>query len=379
MGAKFKAVIHSRALRLLLIVLVIVAIAAIGVSQHLQKRAASLEYAVSQFNEALAVDNLEKLAQMVDVGSLSEKLATAWVAAQPDVGQDAQQRYRNTVRRKLQFLFAKKPVGGHEPAKHGNAEEKNPDKAPDNAQADRLKEIAPLDNEIFNILKLPTQILPPNFLNQLKAHPLVIQAQDENAAILSTKVDHAQLKHSFILRLAMQRTDRGWRVNDFSNTDQLVKEFLDQLNAVKNEAMEAFEQENARQQLLMNTYYHIGSCRAVVFPPDAAAGVVRLRITLKGSNLGERDALASGSVCDMFDQSGVKVASLRVENTRVVNAGTTFDHAWFFNFEERYPELDALLAAGRVRCVATPSTVSLVRGIMLRTRDVNDLPGVQLE
>ncbi|MDR2726852.1 MAG: hypothetical protein LBC10_02515, partial [Deltaproteobacteria bacterium] len=346
-----------------------------GVALYLHKRAATVEYAVRQINEAVAAGEVEQLERWVDFAGLSDRLAASMAGVQPGAGQDARQRYRSIVQHKLQEVFAK-GGGGHGGGGglgggHGGG-------SPAGAPVHIPDQIVPMEDEVFDILKKPIRIVPQNLLEQLKERPLTIQVQDEDMAILSTTVEHAALKQDFVLRLVMRRTDQGWRLNSFGNSDQLVGGFLNRISELQTVALEAFEQENDRQRLLMDTYYSVDACQAAVFPPDAA-GVARLRITLKGNNLGERDMLTSGMLCEMFDRSGAKLASLRLENNRVVAAGGAFEHAWFYNFEEQYAEVKALIAAGTVRCVATPTAVSLGRGSMLHLRNAKDFPGVRLE
>ena len=368
---KLETALRSRKCRLILCGLGIAAIMLAGVWLYFQKRAASVEYAVAQLNQAIASNNVEQLARMVDFYGLSAKLGAAMAEASPEdgaeVNSDARQRCQDAVQRKLLNIFSQEG-GDVAPALPAQsvARPENPDLA------------VAMYNEIFDILRKPTSILPPNFLSQLKDRPLAIHARDDNTAILSTTVEHAQLKHVFSINLAMQRNDQGWRVSGLADSARLVNEFWDLVKESKNRALEAIAQENDRQRLLMNTYYNIRTCRSALFPPDAG-GVTRLRVTVEGSNLGERDIFASGSKCDLLDRNDVRIASLRLENTRTVKAGERFEHGWFYSFLEDFPEVEALVAAGEVSCVATATTVLLGRGSVLYFRDPEEFPGVRLE
>ena len=380
-----KRALRTRKVQLALAGIGVAALVLAGVHVYLQKRAATLEYAVAQLNEAIAKGNIEELARRVDFVALSRDLAAAIAAVQSDSASGAQQSYQDIVQKRLLALFAQGGEGsggGHAPAaeapKSGHAPEGEAAGGHAPPAGAGAPPPAPMDAPVFDILKKPIHILPPDLLAQLQAHPFAIQAADADAAILMTTLEHAQIHQEFTLRLGMHRTAEGWRVTGISRPEQFVRTFTDRIKTLEAEAVEAFEQENARIASLMSTYYHIDSCASVLFPPDSS-GVVRLRVSLKGSNMGERDLVAAAAVCSLLGPAEDKLASLRLENTRAVKVGETFEHAWFYNFEERYPEVDALVAAKDVRCTAETSAVSMGRGVLLYPRKLKDLPGVRLE
>jgi hypothetical protein len=349
---------------------------AFGIRFYVQKKKASLEYAIEQLNLGIAAGNVEQLATVVDFASLSADLAADIMAIRPadgsDSGDDARQRCQQAVRQKLEAVLGGKKEGGERGHPMAGGEPPPPGAGPDQALA--------LEDPVFTILKEPTPILPPNLLEQIRSHPPALQVRDENTAILATTVTHDVLNREFVLRLTMQRENTGWRLVGLGNGTQVVGDFMGRINEMKARAVDAFNQENDRQRLLMNTYDHVGSCRSVLFL-HGSGGVVQMRVTLEGMNMGDRDLFASGSTCDLFDRKNAKIASLRLENVRTVAAGEHFEHGWFYNFEdgERPPQVDAIIAAGEVHCKATPTTVSLGKGSMLYLHDIKDWPGVKLE
>ncbi len=362
---KVRRLARSRKARLAAVGFVAVALVGLGVFLLLQYRASTLGYTLNRLNQAVATRNVEELARRVDFVSLSHGLALVIAEATDRQNAEAVFSMEHDIQQMLLELFTGKAEKGEESRL-----------PPGYTPPERQK--APLDDPVFDILKKPTHVVPPNLLEQLVARPFALQAEEGDLAVIETAVEHPQLGIELPVRLSLLRDPQtGWQVHDIANAPELVALFLDRVKQMEQDAQAAFEAENDRLLALMNTYYHVESCRAVLFPPDAD-DVVRLRLVLTGRNLGERELVASATMGELLDQDGAVIGTLRLENVRSVRAGDTFEHAWFYSFENRYPEVVAMLEAKSVSCRAIPATVSLGKGQLLYPRKLEDLPGVRI-
>jgi hypothetical protein len=361
---------RSRKGRILLGVLVAALGVIAAVAVHVVRQQSTLEYAVRGLNEAIRQGDRAALAERVDFVNLSEKLAQAVLArmpdAGPDAGEDALPRYQDAVQRRLLEIFSS-----------GTAE------AGRNAAGKNAPPVAgrPLEDPVFNILREPLAVLPGNLLEQLREHPFAIQRQDRDVAILATAVDHPDLEQSFEIRLTAVRTEGTWRITQVSNARQLTDAFLDKVDELKGKAVHAFEEENARILSLVGAYYHVDSCRPVLFvpSPEQKNGIVQLRVTISGSNMGKQEIIASAVIAEFADRNGRFLTSMRLENQRAVKPGESFVHAWFYDFEEEFAEVETLRQADGVFCTARPINVSMGRATMLYPRDIADFPGVRFK
>lgn len=371
-----RGALASRKVRLALAGVCVLAAIGAGVSAFLHQRSLTANYALNQLNEAIKTGNAPALERLVDVAALASGFANNLVAALPPDAensspQEARAHYQHLVQAKLLAALGLGEKGEGEKGKGEGA------KTPAHGGTPGAP-ARPLDDPVFDILREPVVLLPANLVEQLRAHPFTMQTEDGDLAIITTTVEQPRLKLHVVLRLGMRRTANGWRVTELAGGEQIAREVMDAVQQLKTKANEAFAQENERINSLMNTYYHIESCKAVVFPPSGS-GEVRLRITLTGRNMSERDVVNSAAICTLTDSQNKKLAALRLENTREIKAEAAFEHAWFYTFETMYPEVKALLDADAVHCHAEAAAVSLGKGSLLYPRKLQDFPGVRLE
>lgn len=349
---------RSRKVRLALAGVGVLVCAAIGAVIFMQQQKRTPEYALERLNEAVATRNLEQLARLVDFVSLSQDLADAVLETglQPDEFTAA--TLQTAVQRRLLQLFSSPLV----------ATEEEPPARPR----------GPLDDPVYDILRKPVHVLPPSLMSQLIAKPFTMLAEGDDVVGLETTIEHPQLQLSAPLRLIMRKRAGQWIVTGVSNSRAITGVFSEKVKDLKQAATEAFDAENRRVRSLMHTYYAITECRPILFPPDAS-GVVRFRLVLSGKNGGDRELVSSASHCIIMNQQGEHIGTLRLENTRAVTPGDTFEHAWFYTFEQRYPEVEAMLSGGELSCRADPVLVSLGRGSVLYPRKLEDFPGLRFE
>jgi hypothetical protein len=361
-----RALMRSRKGRILLGVLVAALGLVAAVAVHVVRQRSTLEYAVRGVNEAIRQKDRVALAGYVDFVNLSEKLARAVLARTPDAGEDDLPRYQDAVQRHLLEIFSpeaavagKNAIGANAPSAAGR----------------------PLEDPVFNILREPLAVLPGDLLEQLQERPFAIQRQDRDVGILASSVDHPDLEQSFEIHLTAVRADGTWRITQVSNARQLADAFLDKVDELKGKAVHAFEEENARILSLVGAYYHVDDCRPVLFvpSPEQKDGIVQLRVTISGSNMGKQEIVASAVIADFADRNGRFLTSMRLENQRAVKPGESFVHAWFYDFEEEFAEVETLRQADGVFCTARPVNVSMGRATMLYPRDIDDFPGVRFK
>ena len=360
-------VTRNRAVRLGALGLLLILLIGAGVFAFLQYRASTVDYALKQLNLGIAARNVETVTHLVDFVSLSRGLATAIVELSENPTADSLSSTEHRIQEALLRLFTGKGSA------HAPEEPRTP---PGYTPPERPK--SPLDDPIFDILRKPTHVLPADLMDQLVAKPFTLLASEDHLAVVETRMEHPRLELSLPLRLTLiKENDTGWQVREIAGVRELVNQFWQCIETLKQDAMIAFEAENSRVESLMNTYYNVENCKAILFPPDPT-NVVRLRLVLTGTNLGDRELVASASRCEILDQTDTVLGTLRLENIRAVRAGESFEHSWFYNFEQHYPEVKAMLAAESLSCRALPATVSLGKGQLLYPRKIEDLPGVQL-
>jgi hypothetical protein len=353
---RVRKLLRSRKVRLGLAGLCVLVCVGVGALVFMQRQKLTPEYALDRLNQAIATRNLEELAGLVDFVSLSQGFAAAIVETRIQPENLTATDLQLAVQRRLLVLFASAPA----PEEEAQA-------------APRAK--GPLDDPVFDILKKPTHVLPPTMMAQLIAKPFAITIEDEDVVALETTIEFPQLQLVEPLRLLMRNGPDGWMVTAVSNSRALAGAFAEKIRSRETAAKEAFAAENHRVIALMHTYYNVTECRPILFPPDSN-DVVRLRLILSGKNGGDRELISSASRCTIMNQQGEAIGALRLENTRAVPSGDLFEHAWFYTFEQRYPEVERMLAGGELSCAVEPVLVSLGRGSVLYPRKLEDWPGV---
>ena len=163
--------------------------------RHYQFRQTA-EFAFSQLKDALRPVKPADLAVRVDFAAITKPLVKAVVQHYPALKQGPNQT--RDLSDMIQIGLLKQARLKEEPAK------------------EETDEVARL--------KTPLYLLPPTFYTQL-AETLTLQNPTDTTALIAAKVRHPVLNKEFSILLRMDKTPEGWRVDDFVNAEDIVRQF----------------------------------------------------------------------------------------------------------------------------------------------------------
>ncbi len=339
---KFK--ISKKIIILVVLVVSLLSTAYFVASHYITKYYQQPKFAVEKINLAIAMEDKVTLESFINLKTVVDKIAndlTPYLKGEEkniSVKQRSEEIFENLYKIVFGPRLPKPKV--EEPKEGEEAEGAKP--APKPKEEPKPK---------FEILKTSPTIIPPGMMDDFVANPFILQAFDEEHAVIVSKVQHHQLPITFEIKLAMQLIDGQWKIIEFSNFDKMAVHYLNTVNAETEKALMAIEAENDRVFAYVNEHYDVSSCSANIFGPDKY-GIIHLRINLNGMNKGVDDLVASSVFVSFSDGNNKKLSTMRVENPNRVPGESTFKHEFSFTFESNVNEAVQLLNAGDLKCTA---------------------------
>ena len=333
--ASFVAFIRKHTFVLAAILLVILA-AVGGYSgwRHYQYRQTA-EFAFAQIKDALHPAKPTDLALRVDFAAITKPLVQAVAQHYPNLkAGPAQARDLSDL---MQVGLLKQARVKEEPAK------------------EETDEIARL--------KTPLYVLPPTFYTQLAA-TLTLQNPTETTALIAAKVRHPVLNKEFSLLLRMDKTAEGWKVDDFVNAQDVVRQFRE----YQVERMVAQRQiildKNAKIKTRMEEILPIKSC-------TASAGVISdgktllVVVNVQGKNNGTVMISNMDLSVKICAPDGTELMHRFLNAVQPTVPGEAFERNWTIEMEGNSDLGKAILSARKLSCEASWKTLGLANGEVL--------------
>lgn len=302
--------------------------------RHYQYRQTA-EFAFSQIKDALHPAKPADLALRVDFGAITKQLVQAVAQQYPNLKKGPNQT--RELSDMIQVGLLKQARVKEEPAK------------------EETDEVARLKTALY--------VLPPTFYTQLGA-TLTLQNPTETTAFIAAKVRHPVLNKEFSLLLRMDKTTEGWRVDDFVNAEEVVRQFRE----YQVERMVAQRQiildKNANIKKRMEETLPIKSC-------TVSAGLISdgktllVVINVQGKN--------NGTV--MISNMDLSAKICRADGTELLHrflnvvqptvAGENFERNWTIEMEGDSALGKAIQSARKLTCEASWKTLGLANGEVL--------------
>ena len=302
--------------------------------RHYQYRQTA-EFAFSKIKGALHPANPAELARYVDFGAVTKSLVKAVVQHYPALRQGPNQL--RELGDMVQIGLLKQARAKEEPAK------------------EETDEIARL--------KTPLYVLPPTFYTQLW-ESLSLHNPTETSAFIAAKVRNPVLNREFSFLLRMDKTPDGWRVDDFVNADDVVRQFRE----YQVERMVAQRQiildKNAKIKKRMEEMFPIQSC-------TASAGLISdgktllVVVTAKSKNNGTAmigNVDLSAKICA---PDGTELMHRFLNAVQPTYPGHDFERSWTIEIDGESDLGKAIVSARKLTCEASWKTLGLANGEVL--------------
>ena len=317
-----------------ILLLILAAVGGYSGWRHYQFRQ-SAEFAFSQIKDALRPAKPAELAKRVDFGAITTQLVKAVAQHYPALKQGPNQ---------LRDLSDMMQVGLLKQA--------------------RIKE-EPIKEETDEVARLKTAlyVLPPTFYTQL-TETLTLQNPTETTALIAAKVRHPVLNKEFSILLRMDKTADGWRVDDFVNAEEVVRQFREY----------QVERMVAQRQLILDKNSNIKKRMEDTLPLRSctvSAGLISDGKTLlvvvnaQGKNNGTvmiSNMDLSAKICA---PDGTELLHRFLNAVQPTPPGADFDRNWTIEIEGDSALGKAILSARKLTCEASWKTLGLANGEVL--------------
>ena len=302
--------------------------------RHYQFRQTA-EFAFSQLKDALRPVKPADLAVRVDFAAITKPLVKAVVQHYPALKQGPNQT--RDLSDMIQIGLLKQARIKEEPAK------------------EETDEVARL--------KTPLYLLPPTFYTQL-AETLTLQNPTDTTALIAAKVRHPVLNKEFSLLLRMDKTPEGWRVDDFVNAEDIVRQFRE----YQMERMVAQRQiildKNANIKKRMEDILPIRSC-------TASAGLISdgktLLVVVNVKSKNNSSVMVSNM--DLFTKiyapDGTELLQRYLNAVQPTASGEDFERNWTIELDGESALGKAILSARKLTCDASWKTLGMANGEVL--------------
>ena len=302
--------------------------------RHYQYRQTA-EFAFSQIKGALHPANPAELARHVDFGAVTKHLVKAIVQHYPALKQGPNQL--RDLGDMVQVGLLKQARAKEEPAK------------------EETDEVARL--------KTPLYVFPPTFFTQLW-ESMTLQNPTETTAFIAAKVRHPVLNKEFSLLLRMDKTADGWRVDDFVNADDVVRQFREYQMERMIAQRKIILDKNANIKKRMEEILPIQSC-------TVSAGLISdgqtllVVVTVKGKNNGTAMIGSVDLSAQICAPNGTELMHRFLNAIQPTAAGETFERSWTIELDGESELGKALLSARKLSCEASWKTLGLGSGEVL--------------
>ena len=302
--------------------------------RHYQFRQTA-EFAFSQLKDALRPVKPADLAVRVDFAAITKPLVKAVVQHYPALKQGPNQT--RDLSDMIQIGLLKQARIKEEPAK------------------EETDEVARL--------KTPLYLLPPTFYTQL-SETLTLQNPTDTTALIAAKVRHPVLNKEFSILLRMDKTPEGWRVDDFVNAEDIVRQFRE----YQMERMVAQRQiildKNANIKKRMEDILPIRSC-------TASAGLISdgktLLVVVNVKSKNNSSVMVSNM--DLFTKiyapDGTELLQRYLNAVQPTAFGEDFERNWTIELDGESALGKAILSARKLTCDASWKTLGMANGEVL--------------
>ena len=302
--------------------------------RHYQFRQTA-EFAFSQLKDALRPVKPADLAVRVDFAAITKPLVKAVVQHYPALKQGPNQT--RDLSDMIQIGLLKQARIKEEPAK------------------EETDEVARL--------KTPLYLLPPTFYTQL-AETLTLQNPTDTTALIAAKVRHPVLNKEFSILLRMDKTPEGWRVDDFVNADDIVRQFRE----YQVERMVAQRQiildKNANIKKRMEDILPIRSC-------TASAGLISdgktllVVVNVKSKNSSSVMVSNMDLFTKIYAPDGTELLQRYLNAVQPTASGEDFERNWTIELDGESALGKAILSARKLTCDASWKTLGMANGEVL--------------
>ena len=302
--------------------------------RHYQFRQTA-EFAFSQIKDALRPVKPADLAVRVDFAAITKPLVKAVAQHYPALKQGPNQT--RDLSDMIQIGLLKQARLKEEPAK------------------EETDEVARL--------KTPLYLLPPTFYTQL-AETLTLQNPTDTTALIAAKVRHPVLNKEFSILLRMDKTPEGWRVDDFVNAEDIVRQFRE----YQMERMVAQRQiildKNANIKKRMEDILPIRSC-------TASAGLISdgktllVVVNVKSKNNGSVMVSNMDLFTKIYAPDGTELLQRYLNAVQPTASGEDFERNWTIEIDGESALGKAILSARKLTCDASWKTLGMANGEVL--------------
>lgn len=373
----------------LTVLLLIVASIAVTIYFRQQRWENSLEFALIELNTAIAASNMDVLTRRVDFSGLGNSMARDIIdnMGPTPVSEEGpvppEQNYHNPLRIRwmeeqvqnaLTRLFTDKPVAVMEkktapdPDADIPAEQRGPlfARAREALALEAAKVEAEKKQEDLPDPDKQRQppLLPADLLQQLQARPFTLEKVIGSTGSIVTKVEHPQTEMAVTVRLFLEKLPTGWTVRRMDGVGQIVRAFMDKLNAFNSNRESLFNARNAATLEQMNQTAKMGACsaRLGIVRPN---GDVTLIMRVEGSNASDEAFSAASVQCKLFDKAGNEILRRQFGLTSVVKPGQNFRIESVYDFEASDPFAAILRANNNPTCTPQVMSITLSSGKLL--------------
>ena len=228
----------------------------------------------------------------------------------------------------------------------------------------RVKE-EPIKEETDEVarLKTPLYVLPPTFYTQLWEN-LSLQNPTDTTAFITAKIRHPVLNKEFSLLLRMDKTAEGWRVNDFVNADEVVRQFREyQVERMKAQRQIILDK-NAKIKKRMEDTLPIRSC-------TVSAGLISdgktllVVVTAKSKNTGKVMVSNMDLSAKICAPDGTELMHRFLNAVQPTAPGEDFDRSWTIEMDGDSALGKTILSTRKLTCEASWKTLGLANGEVL--------------
>ena len=302
--------------------------------RHYQFRQ-SAEFAFSQIKDALHPAKPADLAVRVDFAAITKSLAKAVAQHYPTLRQGPNQV--RDLSEAIQVGLLKQARAKEEPAKE--------------------------ETDDVARLKSPFYVLPPTFFTQL-SETLALQDPTDTTALIAAKVRHPVLNKEFSLLLRMDKTPEGWRVVDFVNTEDLVRQFREY----------QMERMVAQRQLILDKNANIKKRMEAILPISsctASAGLISdgktllVVVNVKSKNAGTVMVSNVDLFTKIYAPDGTELLHRFLNAVQPTAPGESFERNWTIELDGEGATGKAILSARKLTCDASWKTLGMANGEVL--------------
>ena len=302
--------------------------------RHYQFRQTA-EFAFSQLKDALRPVKPADLAVRVDFAAITKPLVKAVVQHYPALKQGPNQT--RDLSDMIQIGLLKQARIKEEPAK------------------EETDEVARL--------KTPLYLLPPTFYTQL-SETLTLQNPTDTTALIAAKVRHPVLNKEFSILLRMDKTPEGWRVDDFVNAEDIVRQFREYQMERMIAQRQIILDKNANIKKRMEDILPIRSC-------TASAGLISdgktLLVVVNVKSKNNSSVMVSNM--DLFTKiyapDGTELLQRYLNAVQPTASGEDFERNWTIELDGESALGKAILSARKLTCDASWKTLGMANGEVL--------------